>query len=177
MIEVVRGDITSQPTDAIVNAANSSLMGGGGVDGAIHAAAGPSVLEACRHLRLTQFPDGLPTGAAVATDAGALDARFVIHTVGPKHWEHPDGGPELLAACHTNSLHEARRVGATSIAFPAISCGVYGWHPAQAAPIALRAVRDFCDSYDGIDLVRFVLFNDDAFDAFKAAAEPSQRDK
>lgn len=170
MIEVVRADITAQDTDAIVNAANSSLMGGGGVDGAIHAAAGPDLLEACRQLRLTRFPDGLPTGAAVATDAGALTARFVIHTVGPKHWEHPDGGSALLAACHTNSLHEARRVGATSIAFPAISCGVYGWLPAQAAPIALRAVRDFRDTYDGIDLVRFVLFNDDAFDAFTVAA-------
>ena len=175
MIEVVRGDITAQATDAIVNAANSSLMGGGGVDGAIHAAAGPDLLDACRQLRRTQYPDGLPTGAAVATDAGALPARFVIHTVGPKHWEHPDGGSALLAACHTNSLHEARRVGANSVAFPAISCGVYGWQPVQAAPIAVSAVRDFCDTYDGIDLVRFVLFNDDAFDAFSAAAVQANR--
>ena len=170
MIEVVRGDITSQTTDAIVNAANSSLMGGGGVDGAIHAAAGPELLAACVELRRTRFPDGLPTSAAVATGAGGLPSRFVIHTVGPKHWEFPDGGADLLAACHTNCLAEARRVGAASVAFPAISCGVYGWQPAQAAPIAIHAVRDFLDTRDGIDLVRFVLFNDDAFEAFTMAA-------
>ena len=166
MIEVVRGDITAQDTDAIVNAANSSLMGGGGVDGAIHAAAGPALLDACREVRRTRYPDGLPTGRAVATGAGQLDARFVIHTVGPKHWEHSDGGSELLAECHTNCLAEARRVGAASVAFPAISCGVYGWMPEQAAPIAIRSVREFCETHDGIDLVRFVLFNDDAFEAF-----------
>ena len=168
-IEVVRGDITEQAVDAIVNAANSSLMGGGGVDGAIHAAAGPELLAACRALRQERLPNGLSVGSAITTDAARLPARFVIHTVGPKHWEHPDGGAEFLARAHHNSLAEADRVGATSVAFPAISCGVYGWDPIDAAPIAVRAVRDALQGFVDIRLVRFVLFNDDAFDAFSTA--------
>ena len=168
-IEVVRGDITEQDVDAIVNAANSSLMGGGGVDGAIHAAAGPELLAACRAIRRERLPSGLSVGNAVTTGAARLPTRFVIHTVGPKHWEHPDGGAEFLAQAHHNSLAEADRVGATSVAFPAISCGVYGWDPIDAAPIAVRAVRDALQLFIGIRLVRFVLFNDDAFDAFSAA--------
>ena len=170
-IEVVRGDITQQRVDAIVNAANSSLLGGGGVDGAIHAAAGPQLLSACRELRRTQWPDGLPTGAATTTIAGDLPARFVIHTVGPKHWEHADGGRELLAACHRASLDEAEHRQCTSIAFPAISCGVYGWTPAQAAPIAVSAVREWLAAHPepGITAVRFVVFNDDALAAFTHA--------
>ena len=168
-IEVVRGDITEQDVDAIVNAANSSLMGGGGVDGAIHAAAGPELLAACRTIRREALPGGLPAGDAVTTGAARLPARFVIHTVGPKHWEHPDGGAELLARAHLTSLAEADRVGATSVAFPAISCGVYGWDPIDAAPIAVRAVREALQRCAKIRLVRFVLFNDDAFDAFTSA--------
>jgi len=169
VIDVARGDITRQEVDAIVNAANSSLMGGGGVDGAIHAAAGPSLLEACKDVRRRFYPHGLPTGAAIATTAGDLDARFVIHTVGPKHWEHPDGGRELLAAAHRHSLAEANRVGASSVAFPAISCGVYGWDPREAAPIAAESVRAALADFPDIQRVIFVMFNDDAFDAFTRA--------
>ena len=171
MIEVVRGDITGQAVDAIVNAANSSLMGGGGVDGAIHAAAGPQLLAECQALRRNRLPNGLPVGKAVTTGAGQLPARFVIHTVGPKHWEHPDGGVDYLASAHRTSLAEADRVGATSVAFPAISCGVYGWQPDDAAPIAVTAVRDSLDRYPNISLVRFVLFNGDAYEAFRSAVE------
>lgn len=170
-IEVVRGDITQQRVDAVVNAANASLLGGGGVDGAIHAAAGPALLGACRELRRTAFPDGLPTGQAVTTTGGDLPARCVIHTVGPKHWEHPDGGADLLAACHRTSLDEAERHECMSVAFPAISCGVYGWSPEQAAPVALGAVRQWLAEHPNtsITLVRFVLFNDAALHAFTAA--------
>ena len=175
MIEVVRGDITGQAVDAIVNAANSSLMGGGGVDGAIHAAAGPQLLSECQALRRNRLPNGLPVGKAVTTGAGQLPARFVIHTVGPKHWEHADGGVEHLVSAHRNCLAEADRVGATSVAFPAISCGVYGWQVADAAPIAVTTVRESLDRFPNISLVRFVLFNDDAYEAFRSAvaANPS----
>ena len=173
-VEVIRGDITHQRVDAIVNAANASLLGGGGVDGAIHAAAGPRLLDACREIRRTQWPDGLPTGHAVTTTAGDLPVRHVIHTVGPKHWEHPDGGEQLLASCHRASLDQAHDLGCTSIAFPAISCGVYGWSPEQAAPVAVGAVRDWLDEHPdtSITLVRFVVFNDAALHAFTAAVTP-----
>lgn len=168
ILEAVRGDITSAQVDAIVNAANSTLLGGGGVDGAIHAAAGPSLLEACREVRRTQWHNGLPTGQAVATTAGRLPARFVIHTVGPKHWEHDDGGTGLLADCHTNALAEAERVGATSIAFPAISCGAFGWSTRDASRVAVAAVRAYAGARPDatIDLVRFVLFDDSAYADF-----------
>lgn len=170
-IEVVRGDITEQSVDAIVNAANAGLLGGGGVDGAIHAAAGPALLDACREIRRDRLPNGLPVGAAITTTGARLPARFVIHTVGPKHWEHPDGGAELLAQAHSNSLAEAQRVGAARVAFPAISCGAYGWRTVDAAPIAIQAARESLDRFDGIQLVRFVLFNDEAFHAFTAAID------
>lgn len=170
-IEIVRGDITRDDSDAIVNAANSSLLGGGGVDGAIHAAGGRAILEACRVIRSTTHPDGLPTGHAVITTAGDLPAQWVVHTVGPKRWEHPDGGADLLAACHSASLDVASATGARSISFPAISCGVYGWSARDAAPVAVGAVRQWLDSHpgSGIDRVRLVLFNQDAFDAFSQA--------
>jgi len=167
-IEVVRADITQQKVDAIVNAANSSLLGGGGVDGAIHAAAGPELLAECQLLRRSRLPDGLPTGQAVATKAGLLPARYVVHTVGPKSWEHADGGAELLAQAHRNSLIEADRVGSRSVAFPAISCGVYGWDPVDAAPIAVAAVREALEDLPHISRVRFVLFNQAALEAFEA---------
>lgn len=171
-IEVVRGDITAERVDAIVNAANETLLGGGGVDGAIHRAAGPELLEQCRLLRSSTHPQGLPTGGAVATSAGSLAARHVIHTVGPKHWEHADGGAGLLAACHRHSLEVADRLGLRTIAFPAVSCGVYGWSPAAAAPVAMAAVRDFAMAHPStsVALVRFVLFNDAALAAFADAA-------
>lgn len=167
-LEITRSDITADDSDAIVNAANSTLLGGGGVDGAIHAAGGPAILEACRELRATRLPDGLPTGEAVATTAGDLPSRWVIHTVGPKHWEHPSGGADLLARCHMSSLDTATELGARSIAFPAISCGVYGWSAVDAAPIALGAVRRWIAGHPeaGIERIRFVLFNDAAERAF-----------
>lgn len=166
-IEVVRGDITAEQVDAVVNAANSGLLGGGGVDGAIHRVGGPAVLAACRELRAGPLREGLPTGEAVATTAGDLPARWVIHTVGPKAWEHPDAGAGLLASCHRRSLAVAEALGAVSVAFPAISCGVYGWAPAAAAPIAVSAVRAHQGST--VTLVRFVLFDDVAYQAFATA--------
>jgi O-acetyl-ADP-ribose deacetylase len=171
-IEAVRGDLTDQHVDAIVNAANGTLLGGGGVDGAIHAAAGPDLLEACRALRASAFPDGLPTGEAVATTAGRLPARFVIHTVGPVMWEHGhDEGASLLASCHRRSLEVADDLQVTSVAFPAVSCGAYGWTPADAAPIAVGAVRAFAAQHraSSIELVRFVLFNASTLATFERA--------
>lgn len=166
LIEVVRGDLTAQDVDAIVNAANSSLLGGGGVDGAIHVAAGPSLLAACRELRSASLPDGLPTGRAVATPGFDLTARWVIHTVGPVYDAH-DHPEHLLASCHVESMRVADEIGASTVAFPAISCGVYGYPLREAAPIAVETVRA-CDT--SVDVVRFVLFDDLAFDAFSAAA-------
>lgn len=170
-IEVVRGDLTASRTDAVVNAANSSLLGGGGVDGALHRAAGPQLLSACRLVRATTHPRGLPTGDAVATSGGRLAARFVIHTVGPVHADHPGGGPDLLASCHRRSLEVAAVLGIGSVAFPAISCGAYGWQTVDAAPVAVDAVRDFARSHpeSGVDLVRFVLVTDEAYADFARA--------
>ena len=167
-IEVVRGDITDEDVDAIVNAANSTLLGGGGVDGAIHRAGGPEILELCRQIRRTTYPDGLPTGKAVATTAGRLNARWVIHTVGPVFDAH-DHPEHLLASCHVESLRVADELGARSVSFPAISCGVYGYPPRLAAPVALTAIRE---AETDVELVRFVLFGDETFEAFTRAASP-----
>ena len=166
-IEAVRGDITTQRLDAIVNAANSTLLGGGGVDGAIHAAAGPQLLEECRQVRAEQYPDGLPTGLAVATGAGKLPARYVIHTVGPDA-RRGQRDPALLASCFTTSLDEAVRVGARTVAFPAVSAGVYAWDVEVVAEVAVAAVRDWLASHNGVDLVRFVLFDEKATKAFQS---------
>ena len=168
VISAFRGDITTLSVDAIVNAANSTLLGGGGVDGAIHAVAGPQLLEECRRIRSTLFPDGLPTGYAVGTRGYALPATWVIHTVGPIHSEHPDGGVDLLRAAHVNSMRCAYELGARTLAFPAISCGVYGWDTRDAAPIAVQAVIDTSLFYP-FDSVHFVLFNDDALADFQNA--------
>jgi O-acetyl-ADP-ribose deacetylase (regulator of RNase III) len=157
-IDVVRGDITEQRVDAIVNAANSSLLGGGGVDGAIHRRGGPAILEECRRL------GGCETGDAKATTAGELPAQWVIHTVGPVWHGGGAGEAELLASCHRRALEVARELGARTVAFPAISTGVYGYPVELAARVAVGAVRDH-----DLDLVRFVLFGDDAYDAFAAA--------
>jgi len=157
-IEAVRGDITQQRVDAIVNAANSSLLGGAGVDGAIHAAAGPSLLAECRELRRTSHPDGLEVGDAVVTGASDLPARWVIHTVGPNAIV-GETDPALLASCFSASPQEAVRVGARSIAFPAVSAGLYGWPAEDVARIAVATVRD-APELEHLDLVRFVLFND-----------------
>jgi O-acetyl-ADP-ribose deacetylase (regulator of RNase III) len=164
-ITLVGGDITRQEVDAVVNAANSSLLGGGGVDGAIHRAGGAVILEECRRLRAERYPDGLPTGRAVATSAGALPARWVIHTVGPVYSEAEDRS-SLLESCHRQSLRVAEELGARTVAFPAISTGVYGYPVDLAAPAAIAAVRDAPSS---IEEVRFVLFDAAAHDAFARA--------
>src|SRR5439155_6808343 len=153
--ELVQGDITDQQVDAVVNAANSSLMGGGGVDGAIHRRGGPEIIEACRALRRDRFPDGLPAGQAVATTAGRLPARWVVHTVGPVYSAREDRS-SVLASCHTESLKVADELGVVTIAFPAISTGLYGWPLESAAAIAVAAVRQAPTSAEE---VRFVLFD------------------
>lgn len=160
-----RGDITESPVDAVVNAANSSLLGGGGVDGAIHRAGGPEILRECRELRANRYPDGLPTGRAVATTAGDLPATWVIHTAGPTYSRSEDRSG-LLASAFTESLRVAGELSATSIAFPAISTGVYRYPVDEAARIALRAVRD---SPVVPAEVRFVLFDESALRAFEEA--------
>lgn len=159
------GDITQEHVDAIVNAANSGLMGGGGVDGAIHQRGGPAILDECRRLRETRYPDGLPVGEAVATTAGLLPARWVIHTVGPRY-SHSQDRSRLLAACHRESLRVADEIGARSVSFPAISTGAYGYPLEEAAPVAIEAVRN---ATTRVIEVRFVLFSDDALDAFTRA--------
>ena len=164
---LVQGDITEQRVDAIVNAANSSLMGGGGVDGAIHRAAGPALLEECRRIRAERYPDGLPTGQAVATTAGDLPARWVIHTVGPVFSKSEDQS-QLLASCHTASLRIADELGAASVAFPAISTGVYGYPLELAAPVAINAVMS---ANTNVDDVLFVLFDRRSLEAFERALD------
>ncbi|MFG3008897.1 O-acetyl-ADP-ribose deacetylase [Streptomyces cinerochromogenes] len=161
-ITLVQGDITRQQADAIVNAANSSLLGGGGVDGAIHRRGGPAILEECRALRASRYGKGLPTGQAVATTAGALDARWVIHTVGPVYQD-AGSDPALLASCYRESLRVADELGARTVAFPAISTGVYRWPMDDAARIAVETVRN---TPTAVEEVRFVLFDDRAYDAF-----------
>lgn len=175
-IDYVRGDITAMRVDAIVNAANASLYGGGGVDGAIHAAAGVELIEQCRQLRRTRLQKGLPTGEAVATPGGSLPARWVIHTVGPKHWEHPDGGATHLARCHRNAVRVAAEIGATSMAFPAISCGIYGWRPDDAAPIAIESTRDALARYPSVERVTFVLFSQATYEIFSSAGIKTDSD-
>ena len=164
LITLVHGDITEQNVDAVVNAANSSLLGGGGVDGAIHRRGGPAILAQCRELRASRYPDGLPTGQAVATTAGKLPARWVIHTVGPVYTESEDRS-ELLASCYRESLRVADELGAQIVAFPAVSAGVYGWPLADAARIALTTVLK---SPTRVREVRFVLFGAAALNAFRA---------
>jgi O-acetyl-ADP-ribose deacetylase (regulator of RNase III) len=164
-IELVKGDITEQEVDAIVNAANSSLLGGGGVDGAIHRKGGPEILRECKRIRSEQYPDGLPTGKAVATTAGELPAKWVIHTVGPVYSKSDDRAA-LLASCHTESLQVADEIGAKTVAFPAISTGVYGYPLEDAAPVAVSAVRG---AGTNVEEVRFVLFDDAAHSAFERA--------
>jgi O-acetyl-ADP-ribose deacetylase (regulator of RNase III) len=153
-IELVEGDITAQEVDAIVNAANSSLLGGGGVDGAIHRKGGPEILDECRKLRASHYGKGLPTGEAVATTAGRLPARWVIHTVGPVWAQSVDRTP-LLRACYTNSLRVAAELGAESVAFPLISSGIYRWPKRDAVVQALDAIATAPASVADIRLVLF----------------------
>jgi O-acetyl-ADP-ribose deacetylase (regulator of RNase III) len=164
-IVLLEGDITEQHVDAIVNAANSTLLGGGGVDGAIHDRGGPAILEECQRIRSTDWPDGLPTGRAVATMAGDLPARWVIHTVGPVY-ANEDDPSTLLAGCHTESLRIAEQLGAETVAFPAISTGAYGYPLDEAARVAIDAIRS---AETTVREVRFVLFGRDAFAAFERA--------
>lgn len=166
------GDITRQGVDAIVNAANSTLLGGGGVDGAIHRAGGPEILAACRRLRETEWPDGLPAGQAVATEAGRLTARWVIHTVGPVYAKTVDHS-ETLASCYRASLRVAAGLGARSVAFPAISAGVYGWPMQDAARIAVQTCRataaEVGPDAGPVAAVVFVPFSEAAERAFRDA--------
>jgi O-acetyl-ADP-ribose deacetylase (regulator of RNase III) len=160
-IVLVQGDITKQEVDAIVNAANESLLGGGGVDGAIHRAGGPAILEECRRL------GGCATGDAKATTAGDLPARHVIHTVGPV-WQGGDANEdELLASCHRRSLEVAAELGCRTAAFPAISTGVYRFPVERAARIALGTTQEALDDHPQIEEVRFVLFSDEHLQAFQ----------
>ncbi|MDN0200807.1 O-acetyl-ADP-ribose deacetylase [Streptomyces sp. S.PNR 29] len=163
-IRLVQGDITRERVDAIVNAANSSLLGGGGVDGAIHRRGGPAILQECRRLRASKYGKGLPTGQAVATTAGELDARWVIHTVGPVHSPTEDRSG-LLASCYRESLRVADELGARTVAFPAVSTGVYGWPLDDGARIAVETVAN---TETAVEEVRFVLFDDRAYAAFAA---------
>lgn len=164
-ISLCLGDITVQDVDAVVNAANRSLLGGAGVDGAIHRVGGPEILAACRVLRAEHYPDGLPTGEAVATTGGHLPARWVIHTVGPVYSGEEDRSA-LLASCHLRSLQVADRLGARTVAFPAISCGVYRYPIDEAAAVAIDAIRH---ATTGVAEVTFVLFGDAVFGAFERA--------
>jgi O-acetyl-ADP-ribose deacetylase (regulator of RNase III) len=155
---VVVDDITRLDVTAIVNAANSSLLGGGGVDGAIHRAGGPQILDECREIRRTVYPNGLPTGQAVLTTGGNLPANYVIHTVGPIFGQDPERESELLAACYQNSLLLARQHQVSSIAFPSISTGVFGYPKPEAAWISSRTVKDFLSVDEQILQVRLVFF-------------------
>ena len=157
-VRVLTGDITAQDVTAIVNAANSTLLGGGGVDGAIHRAGGPKILEACKQIREATYPDGLPTGEAVITTGGNLRARYVVHTVGPMYGRNPAREAELLAACYENSLRLARQYAVASIAFPSISTGAYGYPKPEAAAISSRAINDFLNADNQIREVRLVFF-------------------
>ncbi|WP_329269157.1 O-acetyl-ADP-ribose deacetylase [Streptomyces pseudovenezuelae] len=161
-IRLVQGDITRESADAIVNAANSSLLGGGGVDGAIHRRGGPAILADCQKLRASHYGKGLPTGKAVATTAGDLDARWVIHTVGPRY-SHEEDRSHLLASCYRESLRVADELGARTVAFPAVSAGIYGWPMDDAARIAVETVRE---TRTAVEEVRFVLFDETAYRAF-----------
>lgn len=165
-VTVVVGDITRQDVEAIVNAANSSLLGGGGVDGAIHRAGGPEILEQCREIRRTRFPQGLPTGEAVITTGGQLQALYVIHTVGPIYGEHRGKEAELLANCYHNSLTLAVEKNLSSMAFPSIATGVYSYPRGEAAEIASRTIENFLATDRQLKEVRLVFFQSQDADVF-----------
>jgi O-acetyl-ADP-ribose deacetylase len=169
-ITVLRGDITDQAVDAVVNAANSTLLGGGGVDGAIHRRGGPSILEECRALRRTRYPDGMPAGNAIATGAGNLAARWVVHTVGPIWRGGGQGEEATLASAYRASLEEAARVGARTVAFPAISTGAYGYPLEAATATALETVGGFVRGRpEAFDEVRFVAFSEADGEVYRVA--------
>ena len=157
-VHVIIGDITRQRVDAIVNAANSTLLGGGGVDGAIHRSGGPQILQECQQIRQTTYPKGLPTGEAVITTAGNLPAKYVIHTVGPIYGRSKGSESELLAACYHNSLLLARKHSISSIAFPAISTGAYGYPRSEAAAVSSETIKEFLAGDQLLSEVRLVFF-------------------
>jgi O-acetyl-ADP-ribose deacetylase (regulator of RNase III) len=164
---LVQGDITDLDVDAIVNAANSSLMGGGGVDGAIHRKGGPRILEECKSIRVRQWPNGLPTGRAVITSGSRLKARYVIHAVGPIWRGGKHNESELLAQAYCNSLELAVSAGVKTIAFPSISTGAYGYPIDEACRIAIETVKEFLEREDGLDRLLFVLFTERDFATYK----------
>ena len=165
-VRLVKGDITEMETDAIVNAANHSLMGGGGVDGAIHHRGGLTILEECKRIRATEWPQGLPTGKAVITSGGNLKAQHVIHTVGPVWRGGNHGEPELLAQAYQNSLMLAVEKGLKSVAFPSISTGAYGYPIEGACRVALKVVKEFLEKENTLDEVIFVLFSESALEVY-----------
>ena len=165
-ISVKVGDITKEKVDAVVNAANGSLMGGGGVDGAIHRAGGPDVLKECKELRRAAYPDGLPTGRAVITTAGKMAAKNVIHTVGPVYGRGGKDKAALLADCYRNSLSLAAKSGIRTVAFPAISTGIYGYPPEEAARVSSNAIEAFLKAENSIKEVRLVFFSQSDADIF-----------
>jgi O-acetyl-ADP-ribose deacetylase (regulator of RNase III) len=174
ILELVIGDITDETTCAIVNAANSSLLGGGGVDGAIHRVAGPSLLEECRKIREQRGP--LPAGQAVITSGGNLKSRYVIHTVGPVWHGGEKNEPQILESCYCHSMEQANLKACASISFPSVSTGAFGYPVGPAAQIALRAIADLLHTPKTVKLVRFVLFEQRTFKAYAAAAEKLSRD-
>ncbi len=173
-LELVTGNITDETTDAIVNAANSSLLGGGGVDGAIHQAAGPSLLAECKKIRDLRGP--LPPGQAVTTSGAKLKARYVIHTVGPVWQGGKVNEPQILESCYCNSMEQANIKSCASVSFPSISTGAFGYPVGPAAQIALRAIADLLHQPRSVKLVRFVLFDERSYKAYAAAAEELSRD-
>jgi len=170
-LELIKGDLTDVEADAIVNAANSTLLGGGGVDGAIHHKGGPKILEECKRIRATEWPDGLPTGCAVITSGGNLKAKHVIHTVGPI-WR---GGfydeAKLLKLAYRNSLKLAVANGLKTVAFPSISTGAYGYPVEEASRIAVGAVKEFLEKEDLLERVIFVMFSERDFEVYLKAAK------
>jgi O-acetyl-ADP-ribose deacetylase len=165
-VSVKLGDITKEAVDAVVNAANSTLLGGGGVDGAIHRAGGPEIVKECQEIRRTRHPDGLPTGEAVITTAGKMAAKHVIHTAGPVYGRGGEEKAELLVACYWNSLKLAAEKGLTTIAFPAISTGVYGYPSDEAAKVSSETIKKFLNADSSIKQVRLVFFSQSDADAF-----------
>lgn len=169
-IVIVKGDITEMDADAIVNSANPSLMGGGGVDGAIHRKGGPKILEECKLIREREFPQGLPTGRAVITSGGNLKARYVIHTVGPIWRGGKFDEEKLLSEAYYNSLKLAISKGIKRIAFPSISTGAYGYPIEEASKVALRTIKEFLEKEDFIEEVIIVLFSERDYEVYKASA-------
>ena len=170
IIDIIKDDITQMETDAIVNAANSSLMGGGGVDGAIHSKGGPKISEECKLIRQTEWPDGLPTGKAVITSGGNLRTKFVIHTVGPVWMGGFHVEAELLKQAYRNSLKLAAAKGLKSVAFPSISTGAYGYPIAEASLVAIRTVKDFLEKEDRLEKIVFVLFSNHDYSIYLESA-------